>query len=270
MTELPKTVGTIGAGNMAEAILQGLRRAGLANEQLMASDPDPVRREYIERQLGVRTSESNAEVAAASELAVLAVKPAHLERAARDLPRDVGPLYVSIVAGRTLATLRGLLGTDARIVRAMPNTPALIGSGITAIAEDPETAPEDLERASAVLRAVGQVVRVPEPLLDPVTGLSGSGPAYVYLFVEALTEAGIREGLPAAVARELSVETVLGAARMVREAGEHPALLRERVTSPGGTTAAGLAALEEGGFRATVLEAVRAATARSRALAGDS
>lgn len=269
MIELPKTVGTIGAGNMAEAILQGLLNAGLDAGQLMASDPDAGRREHVQGRLGVRTTDSNAAVASACELVVLAVKPAHLERAANELPHDGGPLYVSIVAGRTLGTLRRLLGAGSRIVRAMPNTPALIGAGISAIADDPGAAPEDLERASAVLHAIGEVVRVPEPLLDAVTGLSGSGPAYVYLIVESLTEAGIREGLPATIARKLATETLIGAARMVRESGEHPALLRERVTSPGGTTAAGLAALEDGRLRSTLLAAVRAATARSRQLAGE-
>jgi pyrroline-5-carboxylate reductase len=266
MIELPKRVGTVGAGNMAEAILQGLLSAGLAPEQLIASDPDAGRRQHVAERLGVRTTESNADVAQASELVVLAVKPSQLEAAAGTLPHDGGPLYVSIAAGVTLGTLRRLLGAGARVIRAMPNTPALIGSGITAVAEDAASDPEDLERACAVLRAVGEVVRVPEALLDPVTGLSGSGPAYVYLFIEALTEAGIREGLPAAIARQLSVATVAGAARMVEESGEHPAVLRERVTSPGGTTIAGLAALESGGLRAALLEAVRAATARSRAL----
>jgi pyrroline-5-carboxylate reductase len=264
MIELPKTVGTVGAGNMAEAILAGLIQAGLAADQLIASDPDPERRRYLENELGIRTTANNAEVAAAAELVVLAVKPAHLEAACGDLPRDGGPLFVSIVAGKTLATLRRLLGAGARIVRAMPNTPALIGEGITAIADDPATAPDDLERAEAVLRAVGDVVRVPEPLLDAVTGLSGSGPAYVYLVIEALTEGGIREGLPGPIARDLATQTVLGAARLARESGEHPAVLRERVSSPGGTTVAGLAALEQGGLRAALLAAVRAATARSR------
>ncbi len=267
---LPKSVGTVGAGNMAEAILRGLLRAGMKPDQLMASDPDPSRREHVARELGVRATESNAEVARVSELVVLAVKPAQVEAAVGDLPRDGGPLYVSIVAGLTLASLRRQLGSRARIVRVMPNTPALIGSGISALANDTGLATEDVERASAVLEAVGRVVRVPEACMDAVTGLSGSGPAYVYLFIEALTEAGVREGLSAAVARELAVETVLGAARLVRESGEHPALLREKVTSPGGTTIAGLSALEQGGLRATVLEAVRAATARSHELGGNS
>jgi pyrroline-5-carboxylate reductase len=266
VTELPKRVGTIGAGNMAEAILRGLIRAGMPAGNLVASDPDPARREHVERSLGIRATELNAEVVRDSDVVVIAVKPAHVERALAELPRDAAPLFLSIAAGIPLANLRDLLGPDARVVRSMPNTPALIGAGITALAEDPGTAPQDLDRAESVLAAVGRVVRVPERMLDAVTGLSGSGPAYVYLVVEALAEAGVHEGIPAAVARELAMETALGAARMVRESGEHPAILRERVTSPGGTTAAGLAELEAHGLRAALLAAVRAATRRSREL----
>jgi len=269
MTALPKSVGTIGAGNMAEAILRGLLRAGMQPDQLIASDPDPARREHIAQELGVRTTESNSDVASSCELVVLAVKPAHLEAATAELPREGAPLYVSIIAGCRLATLRGLLGKNARIVRVMPNTPALIGAGISALASDGDLPAQEVEQATNVLAAVGRVVHLPEPLLDAVTGLSGSGPAYVYAFIEALTEAGVREGLPAGIAQELAAETVLGAARLLRESGEQPALLRERVTSPGGTTLAGLSALEQGGLRAAVFEAVRAASARSRELGGD-
>jgi pyrroline-5-carboxylate reductase len=265
MIGLPKTVGTIGGGNMAEAILRGLVRAGMAPDALVASDPDAGRRRAL-AELGVRTTTSNAEVASAAELVVLAVKPQQLEGAAATLPHDGGPLYLSIVAGATTAVLRRLLGSASRIVRSMPNTPALLGAGITAVASDTGGDPADLERASAVLRAVGEVVHVPESALDAVTGLSGSGPAYVYLFIEALTEAGVREGLALPTARALAVETVHGAARLARESGEHPALLRERVTSPGGTTVAGIAALEARGFRSAIFEAVRAATARSKEL----
>jgi pyrroline-5-carboxylate reductase len=266
MVGLPKSVGTIGAGNMAEAILRGLLRAGLSADQLSASDPDPERRRLVRDELGIRASESNAEVAERAEVVVLAVKPQQLERAAHTLPRDGGPLYLSIVAGATTASLRRMLGGGARIVRSMPNTPALVGAGISAVASDGGAEPADVERACAVLRAVGEVVQVPETALDAVTGLSGSGPAYVFLFIEALTEAGVREGLATDVARALALETVYGAGRLARETGDHPALLRERVTSPGGTTSAGLAALEAAGFRAALHAAVRAATQRSREL----
>jgi pyrroline-5-carboxylate reductase len=266
MIGLPKSVGTIGAGNMAEAILRGLLRAGVSADRLSASDVDPERRRALREALGVYTTESNAEVAQRAEVVVLAVKPQQLESATQTLPRDGGPLYLSIVAGATTAGLRRLLGAGARIVRSMPNTPALVGAGITAVASDGGAEPADVERACAILRAVGEVVQVPEAALDAVTGLSGSGPAYVFLFIEALTEAGVREGLGSATARALALETVYGAARLARETGEQPALLRERVTSPGGTTSAGLAALESGGFRAALLAAVRAATQRSREL----
>jgi pyrroline-5-carboxylate reductase len=267
MNGLPASVGTIGAGNMAEAILRGLLRAGMSPDSLSASDPDAGRRQLLGA-LGVHTTTSNLDVAQRAELVVLAVKPQQLEAAAATLPRDGGPLYLSIIAGATTAALRRHLGAGARIVRSMPNTPALIGAGITALASDSGTAPEDLERATAVLRAVGEVVHVPESALDAVTGLSGSGPAYVFLFIEALTEAGVREGLAPETARALAVQTVHGAARLAAESGEDPAVLRARVSSPGGTTLAGLGALETGGFRAALIAAVRAATKRSGELGG--
>ena len=265
MTGLPRSVGTIGAGNMAEAILRGLVRAGMSPDALCAADPDAGRRQRMS-ELGVRASADNLDVVRRSELVVLAVKPQQLEAAAAALPRDAGPIYLSIVAGATSAALRRLLGPRARVVRSMPNTPALVGAGISAVANDTGVEPADLERACAVLRAVGSVVQVPESALDAVTGLSGSGPAYVFAFVEALTEAGTREGLPLETARALALETVHGAARLALDSGEDPAVLRARVTSPGGTTVAGLAALADGGFRAAILAAVRAATERSRAL----
>ncbi len=265
MTGLPKSVGTIGAGNMAEAILRGLLSAGMAPTALYAADPDASRRQRMS-ELGVRASADNQDVVRTCELVVLAMKPQQLESASATLPRDGGTLYLSIVAGATSAALRRLLGANARVVRSMPNTPALVGAGISAVANDTGVDAADLERACAVLRAVGSVVQVPEAALDAVTGLSGSGPAYVFAFVEALTEAGTREGLAPETARVLALETVHGAARLALESGEDPALLRARVTSPGGTTVAGLDALDAGGFREAILSAVRAATERSKAL----
>jgi len=265
----PKTVATIGAGNMAEAILRGLLRAGYEPSQLTAADPDAERRAHLERELAVRVTDSNAEAVRAGEVVILAVKPQVLEAAAASLPSAAGgggPLYVSIIAGQPLARLRQLLGETARIVRSMPNTPALIGAGITVLAEEPATPQADLELAESVLEPIGPVLRLPERLLDAVTGLSGSGPAYVYLFIEALTEAGVREGIPPQAARALASQTTLGAARMVLETGDDPAVLRERVSSPGGTTVAGLAALEAAGLRAALFAAVRDATARSKEL----
>jgi pyrroline-5-carboxylate reductase len=268
MSALPGSVGTIGAGNMAEAILRGLVEAGLPPQRLVASDPVDERRALLAGQLGIRTTARNAEVVEGAEVVVIAVKPQQLDEALAGLPPDAHPLYLSIVAGCRLERLRALLGDGSRLVRSMPNTPALIGAGISALAAEPGLDPDDLDRAAAVLEAVGEVVRVPEAQLDAVTGLSGSGPAYVYALIEALTEAGVAEGLPADVAGRLSAQTVLGAARLVRASGESPARLREKVSSPGGTTLAGLGALEKGGFRSALVAAVRAATERSKELAG--
>lgn len=265
-SRLPARVGSVGGGNMAEAILRGLIRAGTDPAALIAADPLPERRETLSRELGIATTANNAEVARNAELVLLAVKPVSLAAATSELQGAQGPVYLSIVAGATLDTLARLLGPGARIVRAMPNTPALIGAGVSAICGSAGLPAEDLDRAEAVLAAVGRVLRVPEIQLDAVTGLSGSGPAYVYRFVEALTAAGVRQGLAPAEARELAVETTAGAARMIQETGEDSAVLRARVSSPGGTTLAGLEALEAGGFAELISEAVGAATLRSREL----
>ena len=270
MSRLPASVGTIGGGNMAEALLRGLLRAGMKPTHLCASDPVAARRKLLNDALAVRITEDNLELASSCEVVVLAVKPDVVDAAVRGLPAEDGPLFVSIAAGRSTASLRAVLPRGARVLRAMPNTPALVSAGISALADDSGASEEDLERAEGVLGAIGRVLRLPEACMDAVTGLSGSGPAYVYVFIEALSEAGVREGLPVAAARELALETVLGAAQLVKESGEHTAVLRDRVTSPGGTTVAGLAALEQAGFRAALLAAVNAATARSRELAGDS
>ena len=269
MSDWPGSVGFVGAGNMAEAIARGLVAAGMSPDRLGAADPVAARRDHLRAELGIRTDGDNLALAARSEVVVLAVKPQHLEAALAGLGGAGRPLFLSIVAGCSGAKLARLLGPEARIVRSMPNTPALVGAGIAALASDTGASPADLDLAARILGAVGRVVRVPEALMDAVTGLSGSGPAYAYLFVEALTEAGVREGLPAATARELATHTLAGAARMVAESGEHPAELRERVSSPGGTTIAGLEALEAGGLRGAVFAAVRAAAARSRELGED-
>lgn len=269
MSDGPRRIGTVGAGNMAEAILRGLLAAGRPAETLFAADPDGTRLDPLVRQLGIRGLGSNREVADTCDLVVLAVKPADVQAALAGLPGEAGPLYLSIVAGLRVATLRGQLGAGARIARAMPNTPALVGAGISALADDSGLSRQDADWAESVLQAVGGVVRTPETLLDAVTGLSGSGPAYVCLFIEALSEAGVREGLASDVAETLALETVLGTARLVRESGEAPARLREKVSSPGGTTLAGLAAFAEAGFRPAVLAGVAAATRRARELGRD-
>ena len=266
-------IGFLGAGAMAEALAGGLRAAGVPAQSLLLADPDPGRRKHVEQTLGVTATDDNAAVVAGSDLVVLALKPQVVPTAlaalegARDPAR---PLWVSIAAGIRIARLEAALGGGARIVRAMPNTPALVRSGATAICGNAAANAQDLARARALFESVGTCWLAPrEALLDAVTGLSGSGPAYVFVFLEALGDAGVRMGLPRDAAYQLAFQTVLGAAKLAIEDGRHPAALKDQVTSPGGTTIAGLERLEAGGLRAAVYDAVAAATRRSQELAQD-
>lgn len=250
----------VGGGKMGEALLGGLLAAAWAEPgELAVVEPVAARRDELAARFpGVRVSA--APVAAAG--AVVAVKPADVPAACRSL--EVGRL-LSIAAGVTIATLEGAAG-PIPVVRAMPNTPALVGAGAAAIAGGTVAGDDDLAWAEGILGAVGEVVRVPEKLLDAVTGLSGSGPAYVFLVAEALVEAGVLAGLPRDVSSTLAVQTLLGSAQLLATSGDTPEVLRAAVTSPGGTTAAGLRELERHGVRAAVLDAVMAATERSREL----
>jgi pyrroline-5-carboxylate reductase len=266
-------IGFVGGGAMGEALAAGVLAAGVPGSNVRAADPDPARRKQLEQSLGIEASADNAIVVAASDLVVLAVKPGLVGpalaalggRAASALAR---PLWVSIAAGVPLAALRAALPPDARVVRAMPNTPALVRSGATAFVAGDGCSGEDRALVRALFEGVGMAWEAPaESLLDAVTGLSGSGPAYVFVFLEALSDAGVRMGLPREAASALAVQTVLGSARLAQETGRHPAALKDQVTSPGGTTIAGLERLEAHGFRAAVHEAVAAATRRSKELA---
>lgn len=271
MSELAsRRIGFLGGGAMAEALAGGLIAAGLPPEHIRVADPDPTRRKHLEEQLGLATTAHNAEAVEGADAVVIAVKPGVVATALRELAGDgPGPLWISIAAGIPLVSLAVPLSAGARIVRAMPNTPALVGAGATAICGNSQTTRQDLELATALFQSVGTCWTAPnEALLDAVTGLSGSGPAYVFLFLEALADAGVRVGLPREAAAQLASQTVLGAAKLAIETRRHPAALKDQVTSPGGTTIAGLERLEAGGLRAAVYEAVAAATARSRELAG--
>lgn len=258
---------------MAEALAGGLVAAGLPAERIRAADPDPTRRKHLEQQLGIGTTADNAEAVQDCDVALIAVKPGLVATALAGLEaeRARGPLWISIAAGVPLARLAEALDPQARIVRAMPNTPALVGAGATAICGNARVTREDLSLATRLFESVGSCWTAPdESLLDAVTGLSGSGPAYVFVFLEALADAGVRVGLPRDAASQLATQTVLGAAKLASEAGRHPAELKDQVTSPGGTTIAGLERLESGGLRAAVYDAVAAATQRSRELAESS
>jgi pyrroline-5-carboxylate reductase len=267
-----KHIGFIGAGAMAEALAGGLLAAGTPADRIRAADPDRGRRERFAERLGIATTADNGEVVGCSDVVVLAVKPGTVGPALEALRATPGldvsaPLWISIAAGVTLGRLEAALSPRARIVRAMPNTPALVQAGATAFCGNARAARPDRDAARILFDSVGRSWEAPgEELLDAVTGLSGSGPAYVFVFLEALGDAGVQVGLPRAAAYDLAVQTVFGAAKLARESGRTPAELRVQVTSPGGTTVAGLERLEAGGLRAAVADAVAAATRRSREL----
>jgi pyrroline-5-carboxylate reductase len=272
MAQRGERIGFIGGGAMAEALIGGLRAAGAAPANLLASDPDAGRRTRLREAFGIECVDDNAEVVRRSDVVVLAVKPQVLPQVLADLARlpaaeRTRPLWISIAAGVALATLERALGADVRAVRAMPNTPALVQAGATGLCANPRATADDVRRAAALFDGVGFSWSAPrEELLDAVTALSGSGPAYVFAFLEALAEAGAAVGLPLDVAERLAAETVYGAALLARETGRSPAELRRQVSSPGGTTVAGLARLEEEGFARAVRAAVEAAARRSREL----
>ena len=256
----------IGGGRMGEALVGGLLQAGtVAPGELRVVEPIEARRkELADRFPGIEVA---AEPAAADGT-VIAVKPADVPAACRSAAAAGSGRVLSIAAGVTIAALEADLAPGTAVVRAMPNTPALVGLGASAIAPGGGADDDDLAWAEALLGAVGVVVRVKESLLDAVTGLSGSGPAYVFLVAEALIEAGVLAGLPRDISTTLAIQTLLGAATLLAKGDDGPEALRAAVTSPGGTTAAGLRTLEQHGVRAAFLEAVAAATERSRALGG--
>jgi pyrroline-5-carboxylate reductase len=266
---MPSRIAFVGAGQMAQALARGFIASGLATaDRITAYDPSSDAGErFLALAPGVALAPSNAEAAREADVVILAVKPQSLKQALAELrpAASADRLFISIVAGATLADLSAGLGTD-RIVRVMPNTPCLLGQGASAFAAGPGALPADGELVRSLLSSVGKVFPVDEKLLDAVTGLSGSGPAYVFVMIEALADGGVKMGLPRDAAMALAAQTVLGAAALCLAGGEHPAQLKDRVASPGGTTIAGLAALESHGFRGAVIAAVEAATKRSQEL----
>lgn len=256
---------------MGRALALGAIEAGaVASRDLLAFDIHPEAVRALTEETGARGAESLAELVTQSQVLLLCTKPHDVATVLGEVARQRSPgddlLVLSIAAGVTLGAMEHQVAGCARVIRAMPNTPALIGKGAAAFSLGTSATRDDAGLAAGFLGAVGEVTEVKESLLDAVTGLSGSGPAYVYLFIEALTDAGVRNGLSREQAGALATQTVAGAAAMVRETKEHPAVLRDMVTSPGGTTIAGLTAMEAAGFRHACHEAVDAATRRSREL----
>ncbi len=261
------TIAFIGSGNMAAALIGGLISDGTPVERILATDPDPARRETLATQSGIHTLEDNAEAVTRAEVVVLAVKPQILGEVARELAEPIQqhrPLVISIAAGIRSDTLQRWLGGEVALVRSMPNTPAMLQTGATALFATPAVNATQREQAESVMRAVGLVQWVDdESLMDAVTALSGSGPAYFFLFMEAMEHAAERLGLPADTARLLTLQTALGAARMAIESSEDPAELRRRVTSPGGTTEQAIERFEAEDLEGIVLRALTAARDRS-------
>lgn len=262
------TIGIIGGGNMAEALIRGVLQGGKPASSLVVAEPEGKRREYLAGRYSVKVSADNRVVATESDVIVIAVKPQVAVSAFTGIVDVVTgeKLIISIMAGVTTSGIEELFPGPVRVIRAMPNTPAIALQGATAVAAGSHATADDLRLAQNLFHMVGKCWTVDEKQLDAVTGLSGSGPAYVLTFIEALSDAGVKNGLPREVSFGLALQTVAGTASLLIESGEHPALLREKVTSPGGTTIAGLQALETGGFRGTVMRCVEAATTRSAEL----
>jgi pyrroline-5-carboxylate reductase len=262
-------IGFLGAGKMATALAKGFARAALAPpEGIVASDVSEAARAHFAQEVGGATTASNPEVVRAARTLVLAVKPGQVAEVLADIRPHLtdSHLVISIAAGLPLARLEGLLFEGARVVRVMPNAPALVGACAAAFARGSSATSEDAARVKQLFSAVGLVFEVTEDLLDAVTGLSGSGPAFVALVIEALSDGGVAAGLPREVATRLAAQTVLGAAQMILQSGLHPGALKDMVTSPGGTTIEGVHELEKAGVRGAFLAAVRAAARKAAQL----
>jgi pyrroline-5-carboxylate reductase len=269
MTIKGRTIGFVGGGNMGEALIKGLLGASLVPASAIhATDVRLERLKELDRLYGIQVSSDNAELVRHADIVILAVKPQIMDAVLKEIAPAVTrkKLLISIAAGVSTAKIRAVLHKDARLIRVMPNTPALVLEGVTAIAKAEGLEPDDLDAASEIFRAVGRVVVLDETLLDAVTGLSGSGPAYVAVVIESLADGGVRMGLDRITAMTLATQTVLGAAKLLLETGLHPGALKDMVSSPGGTSIAGIAALEEGGIRTTFIKAVERATERSKEL----
>ena len=263
------SIGFIGAGNMAEAMIRGLVRGGhVPAAKIAASGPRRERLDELAREYGIEVTTDNRDIVRRCGLVVLAVKPQIVDKVLREVGDQLreGTLLVSICAGIDTGTIEEGIAAGVRVVRAMPNTPALVGAGATAIAPGKLASETDLATARALFDAVGITVVLDESLLDAVTGLSGSGPAYIFLILEALADAGVKVGLSRRNAQRLAAQTVMGSAKLLLETDEHPGKLKDMVTSPGGTAIAGLHTLEEGGLRTTLINAVETATKRAREL----
>jgi len=264
-----KEIGFIGTGNMGEALIAGLLKAKFTTPgQIMAFDVDGERLRSIQKKYGIKKASDNNHLSSQCDPLILCVKPQSMKEVIEEMADSLDPstLLISIAAGIPLYAIETYARKQLRLIRVMPNINVLVQEGASAIALGNLATDDDLKLAKAIFDCVGRSITIHEPLMDVVTGLSGSGPAYVFLIIEALTDAGVNLGMTRAQALTLVTQTVMGSVKLLSNTGEHPALLREKVTSPGGTTAAGLYKLEEGGLRKILIDAVIAATQRSKEL----
>jgi len=264
-------IALIGAGNMAEALLSGMLKAGLAEaKNFYATDVDPSRLERFNSRYNIRGDSNNLAATQSADIIILAVKPKVMDDVLEEIKSvaEAPRLFITVAAGYPIARVLSHFKTQVPVIRAMPNTPSMILEGVTALAAGPGVSSDQIQMAIDIFDAVGKTVQIEEGLLDAVTGLSGSGPAYVYVIIEALADGGVRMGLPRQVAQILAAQTLLGSAKMALDTGDHLGALKDRVASPGGTTIAGLHKLEQGCLRATLMNAVEAATRRSQELGG--
>jgi pyrroline-5-carboxylate reductase len=265
-----KVVGIIGAGNMGEVLIRGLLQSGrVAKSDIITSDVSPDRLTHMSKTYGLRTTSSNVELVENASIIIIAVKPQNIDDLLDELSNSSheGHLFISIAAGITTEKLASKMHHQSGIIRVMPNAPASVLAGIAAVFPGRNVSPSDLQRAVSIFECVGRTVIIKnEALMDVVTGLSGSGPAFVFLVIESLSDAGVQLGISRKESSLLAAQTVYGAAKMLLETGKHPSELKDIVATPGGTTFAGLKMLEKGNFRSTIMDAVEAATARSREL----
>lgn len=262
-----RTIGFIGSGNMGGAIIGGILAARLVPPaSIIASDLKKEGLARLEKTYGIRTTTDNVTVAKCADILFLAVKPNVYPAVISEIREAVRPetVVVSIAAGQSIEKVEGLFQTPVKLVRVMPNTPALVGEGMSALSPNSKVSPEETAEISAIMGSFGKAEIVPESLMDAVVGVSGSSPAYVYLFIEAMADAAVADGMPRAQAYTFAAQSVLGSAKMVLETGMHPGALKDMVCSPGGTTIEGVAVLEEEGFRSAVIKAQRACSAKSR------
>lgn len=265
-----KQIGFIGGGQMAEALIKGIITAGLYQaSDILVSDPNEFRKEHLEKNYGVKTFAGNDTVLQECRIVVLAVKPQSMKKLLEECRSRITPehILITIAAGLPISFYVKIIGDDAtKMIRVMPNTPALVLEGASALARNENVTDEELQSAVQIFEAIGEAVILDEYHLDAVTGLSGSGPAYVFTFVEALIDAGVKNGLTRQVSEKLAMQTVLGSVKLLKESGEHPASLRGKVTSPGGTAITALHVLEKNGFHGLIMDVVEAAVKRSEEL----